>query len=576
MHLLKSLACGLLVSLMAAPAFAAQAPIAKVIAYAPSAEAVGAEGTRALDMKAPIFESDEVRTGEKGMVQMIFNDDTTMTLDAMSSAQMSDFANTGSSSDRLNVHLGRGLLRMVTGEVVKRNPAGFAITTPHSTIGIRGTGFSVSVTGDRTLVSAFQLTGGKGILVRNNSTGSTVVINSTDMAVEVTAQGIRQMPFSELEAFRTQFLAREPLGGVANGSNPSDSLQAGNSREDAMLNKEEPNLLSQNSGTSSDTPTDPDTPVEPETPTEPETPVEPDIPVVPDEPATPTYSTADVSASLSGFSIYNSVLPDMKWDGSLNFKADIATGEATDASFTLSPSNIYTSDDTVSGTVTGTGGSSNAGTLSPTSFNLGSFALSGSLTLTNNDGMSETFTLEGSDTAGETKLSGSMSLDSSTGKGTASGTSGSVNLFGSSDTNGSELEIVVAPQSLVDVSAELANGWDGAKNTWKGNLNFTADLNSGFIQPGSASFDIEGVNTNALTAVTVGTVSGTGGSSVAPGDRFTLDGFTVTGTYNGNQVVDGNANFDGTITDLASRKATVDSGSVSFGENNNITFGGGS
>ena len=571
MHLLKSLACGLLVSLMAAPAFAAQAPIAKVIAYAPSAEAVGAEGTRALDMKAPIFESDEVRTGEKGMVQMIFNDDTTMTLDAMSSAQMSDFANTGSSSDRLNVHLGRGLLRMVTGEVVKRNPAGFAITTPHSTIGIRGTGLSVSVTGDRTLVSAFQLTGGKGILVRNNSTGSTVVINSTDMAVEVTAQGIRQMPLSELEAFKTQFLAREPLGGVANGSNPSDSLQAGNSREDAMLNKEEPNLLSQNSGTSSDTPTEPETPVEPETPTEPETPVEPDIPVVPDEPATPTYSTADVSASLSGFSRYNSVLPDMKWDGSLNFKADIATGEATDASFTLTPSNIHITDGTASGTVTGTGGSSNAGTLSPTSFELGSFALSGSLTLTNSD-YKETFTMEGTE---ETKLSGSMSLDSSTGKGTASGTSGSVSLFGSSDTNGSALEIVVAPQSLVDVSAGLANGMDGEKNTWAGNLNFTADLKSGFIQPGSASFNIEGVNYNAPTPVTVGTLSGTGGSSVAPGDRFTLDGFTVTGTYNGNQVVDGNANFDGTVEDLASGKATVDYGSVDLGNNGYITFGGG-
>ncbi len=535
MHLLKSLACGLLVSLMAAPAFAAQAPIAKVIAYAPSAEAVGAEGARALDMKAPIFESDEVRTGEKGMVQMIFNDDTTMTLDAMSSAQMSDFANTGSSSDRLNVHLGRGLLRMVTGEVVKRNPAGFAITTPHSTIGIRGTGFSVSVTGDRTLVSAFQLTGGKGILVRNNSTGSTVVINSTDMAVEVTAQGIRQMPFSELEAFRTQFLAREPLGGVANGSNPSDSLQAGNSREDAMLNKEEPNLLSDGAAS---------------------------------EPATPTYSTADVSASLSGFSSRNQVLQaDIKWDGSLNFKADIATGEATDASFTLTPSTVHTTDGTASGTVTGTGGSSNAGTLSPTSFELGSFALSGSLKLSNSD-VEETFML-GADPAGETKLSGSMSLDSSTGKGTASGTSGIVNLV---DTSGSALEIVVAPQSLVDVSAEL-NGWDGAHNTWTGDLNFTVDLKYGFIQPGSASFDIEGVTADGMASA--GTLSGTGGSSVAPGDSFTLDGFTVTGTYDGNQVVDGDAYFRGTVEDLASGKATVDYGSVDLGNNGYITFGGG-
>lgn len=527
MHLLKSLACGLLVSLMAAPAFAAQAPIAKVIAYAPSAEAVGAEGTRALDMKAPIFESDEVRTGEKGMVQMIFNDDTTMTLDAMSSAQMSDFANTGSSSDRLNVHLGRGLLRMVTGEVVKRNPAGFAITTPHSTIGIRGTGLSVSVTGDRTLVSAFQLTGGKGILVRNNSTGSTVVINSTDMAVEVTAQGIRQMPLSELEAFKTQFLAREPLGGVANGSNPSDSLQAGNSREDAMLNAAA-------------------------------------------EPATPTYSTADVSASLSGFSSGdNSDLPDMKWDGSLNFKADIATGEATDASFTLTASTVHTSDGTVDGTVTGTGGSSKAGTLSPTSFDLGSFALSGSLTLGR-----ETFTLEGD--PGETNLSGSMSLDSSTGKGTASGTSGIVNLV---DTNGSALGITVAPQYLVDVSRELVNGMDSRQNEWTGNLKFTADLNSGFIQPGSASFDITGVDP------TFGTLSGRGGSSVAPSESFDLDGVTVksftlggfttvTGTYHDTQVVGGDANFNGTITDLASDQVTVNYGSVNLGDTGYIDFVG--
>ena len=39
----------------------------------------------------------------------------------------------------MKAHLGKGLLRAITGRIVEQNPEGFALTSPEATVGIRGT-----------------------------------------------------------------------------------------------------------------------------------------------------------------------------------------------------------------------------------------------------------------------------------------------------------------------------------------------------------------------------------------------------------------------------------------------------
>lgn len=85
-----------------------------------------------------IFVADVLGTGKGGKIEVVFDDGTELALGPDSEASVNDFV-MSDTKNNFNAKIAKGAARVVTGSLVKRNPNGFRITTPRSTVGIRGT-----------------------------------------------------------------------------------------------------------------------------------------------------------------------------------------------------------------------------------------------------------------------------------------------------------------------------------------------------------------------------------------------------------------------------------------------------
>ena len=124
------------------PAFAASpqpAEAARVIAVAPGAFVQRGNERTPLRLKDPLYKEDKVSTNATGKLQLLFADDTTVAVAPDSLINIADFSFGGPAKASFALGVGRGLARVVTGKVVQRNREGFKVTTPHATVGIRGT-----------------------------------------------------------------------------------------------------------------------------------------------------------------------------------------------------------------------------------------------------------------------------------------------------------------------------------------------------------------------------------------------------------------------------------------------------
>ncbi|GHV55978.1 hypothetical protein FACS1894216_19390 [Synergistales bacterium] len=108
-----------------------------------------------LAVKDKIYANDVINTGAGAKAQLLLNDETSITLGENTTLEMSEFANTGKES-RFSARLGKGLMRVITGEITKNNPEGFKITTPRATVGIRGTIVVIRVDENRETVTVLN------------------------------------------------------------------------------------------------------------------------------------------------------------------------------------------------------------------------------------------------------------------------------------------------------------------------------------------------------------------------------------------------------------------------------------
>ena len=89
--------------------------------------------------------NDLVRTGAGGIAVIQLGDDSRMTLRPYSAFRVNQFnldEDGDDSQQNMVLNLLRGGLRLVTGLIGQRNPAGYRLSTPVATIGIRGTEFN--------------------------------------------------------------------------------------------------------------------------------------------------------------------------------------------------------------------------------------------------------------------------------------------------------------------------------------------------------------------------------------------------------------------------------------------------
>lgn len=136
-------ACIIFSAVAALDSSAALEPSGTTVAVLQSAAASGATGSRTLQVEAPVFMGDRIKTGSVGEAQLRFRDQTRLVVGANSSLLIDSFVfNDDNTASKVGMRALRGSFRFITG--VSRKQA-YSIGTPSMTIGVRGTRFDFSV-----------------------------------------------------------------------------------------------------------------------------------------------------------------------------------------------------------------------------------------------------------------------------------------------------------------------------------------------------------------------------------------------------------------------------------------------
>jgi FecR protein len=103
----------------------------------PNAEAVGVGSTQTLSAGSELYANQTVRTGNRGMADLVFLDKTNLSVGPTSEVRLDKFVYdpTGSAGSVV-IQATRGSFRWVTGSQAKQ---AYQVSTPHGTLGVRGT-----------------------------------------------------------------------------------------------------------------------------------------------------------------------------------------------------------------------------------------------------------------------------------------------------------------------------------------------------------------------------------------------------------------------------------------------------
>jgi hypothetical protein len=194
--------------------------------------AVGAQKPAAVKPAQRVNPGSTVITGPDGMVVLRFDDEQRVVLAPNSEFRIVDFAYPRGEPrrDRAEFELLKGAVRVTTGGVVARNAPIFALRTPHTTIGARGTDFMVAIVSQTWLsviegAIAAATKAGAGVL----GAGTYGVVASTEqLARAVTAAGVPSAVHERFNELRSvPVVAKVPAeAGVAVGAQPATGAPA--------------------------------------------------------------------------------------------------------------------------------------------------------------------------------------------------------------------------------------------------------------------------------------------------------------------------------------------------------------
>ena len=103
----------------------------------PNAEAVGVGSTQTLSAGSEVFANQTVRTGNRGMADLVFLDKTNLSVGPTSEVRLDKFVyDPNGSAGSVAIQATRGSFRWVTGSQAKH---AYQVSTPHGTLGVRGT-----------------------------------------------------------------------------------------------------------------------------------------------------------------------------------------------------------------------------------------------------------------------------------------------------------------------------------------------------------------------------------------------------------------------------------------------------
>lgn len=144
---------------------------------------------RRLAVGNPVFANEGVRTGADSVAQLLFADQTTLSLGPRSAITLDRYVyDPNRSVGDVGVSLTQGAMRFVSG---RQDPSSYQVRTPVATIGVRGT------------IVDFLLMDGRmfgildeGRVIFTLSSGRTIELNEPGQAIEFFSDGTTSQPFT--------------------------------------------------------------------------------------------------------------------------------------------------------------------------------------------------------------------------------------------------------------------------------------------------------------------------------------------------------------------------------------------
>ena len=199
--------------------------VATVVALRGAVVAQNKSGaSRNLSIKSQIFQEDELKTGPNGQLQIMFTDNTIISLGRGSEMKIAEYRWQPDRKDgALRTQAKEGTFRMMGGALAKDAPQNVKTETPTATIGIRGSMYTFKTTKD-SLSIVFQ--GGKGIEVYNDLGKVTITVPGFGTRVMLNAAPTKPAKFTEqdIKDLNSQLNGGGENGnGAANGASPGSA-----------------------------------------------------------------------------------------------------------------------------------------------------------------------------------------------------------------------------------------------------------------------------------------------------------------------------------------------------------------
>jgi hypothetical protein len=213
-------------------AISAAEPIGSVVSTQGRSFARSLDGKqRRLKANGEIFLNDTVITKANSQVQLLLNDDTSISQGADSEITIDEYLYTPDNAEEnaTSIKMTKGIFRVITGKITKLNPDRFHVRTSKATIGIRGCDVLVRINPDGGYdVLVIDLHGFESVVVQ---TGSGAEQKSVDVrqgarVVTVAADGTmteRPMTPAELQSAISQ-LSQESTTGTGSGNDNNDDV----------------------------------------------------------------------------------------------------------------------------------------------------------------------------------------------------------------------------------------------------------------------------------------------------------------------------------------------------------------
>lgn len=210
---LAALACGVLATGVLAAGQAYAAPVAgKAVDARPDAELSNSRVKVVIVSGTAVTQGDRITTDARGLVQLLFSDETRLVVGPRSSLVIESYLLRASNrANSFSIRALGGSFRMITGKSRKQ---AYKITTPTATIGVRGTEFDFTV--QRSGMTEVVLFSGEATVCGRNGGGCKVLNGRCSMVQAAPRRSVAYVQDRRLRAnaLRTNFpyvASQQPL-----------------------------------------------------------------------------------------------------------------------------------------------------------------------------------------------------------------------------------------------------------------------------------------------------------------------------------------------------------------------------